>query len=182
MMVLCLRWSCCCTCIVSDCIMGIRKPLVVFLEEQGLGPMLWTLFSSHLFLFFNTWSISFHSFLVFHLLSLVLSIISLACAMNPFHVLFMHITCCQSSLHTFSILFVRFLCTLDVFNHHCTRSMCALCTLSVFDPCCMHFMCAKWCWSLLHTFCMHLMLSILVARILCALGGVNACCTFYMCV
>jgi len=157
-MVLCLRWSCCCTCIVSDCIMGIHKPLVVFLEEQGLGPMLWTLLSSHLFLFFNTLSISFH-------LCLVLSIISLACAINPFHVLFMHTTCFQSSLHTFSILFVRFLCTLGVFNPHCTRSMCALCTLGVFilvactlcvlsdvDPCYILFACYP---SLLRAFYVH---------------------------
>ncbi len=55
---------------------------------------------------------------------LVLSIISLPCAFNLFHVPFMHINYFQSSLHTFLVLFMSFLCTLDAFNPHCMHSMC----------------------------------------------------------
>jgi hypothetical protein len=61
-------------------------------------------------------SISFHS-------HLVLSMISLPCALNPFCALSMHIRCSWSSLHTLLVFFMHFLCTLNAFNPHCTCSM-----------------------------------------------------------
>jgi len=119
-MVLCLRWSCCYACIVNDCIMGILKPLVVFFKSRHLVPCC-EFFFSHLFFFLNTWPISSHLFLVFHLLSLVPSpfnhliamcsqfflcvfyahhvlLIFITHALDFFRALFMHIKCRNPSL------------------------------------------------------------------------------------
>jgi hypothetical protein len=124
-MVLCLRWSCCWTCIINDCIMGALEPLVAFLESKHLVPSC-ELFPLCTFSFLSTHdpsplirslsSTSSHS-------HFVLSIISLPCVLDPFHTFFMHTRCSRSSLHMLSILSMWFLCTLDVFNFHYTRSM-----------------------------------------------------------
>jgi hypothetical protein len=66
--------------------------------------------------FIRSWSSISH-------LHLVLSMISLPCALSPFCALFMHITCYRSSLHTLLVFFMHFLCALDAFNPHCMCSM-----------------------------------------------------------
>jgi len=123
-MVLCLKWSCYCTCIVRIALWELLG-LWWFFLKQVPSPMLWVLFFSHFLLFLNVWSISFHSFLVFHILSLAFGPlnISLPCAFSPFYAFFMHTKCFWSSLHMLSLLSMCFLCTLSVFNLYCMYSM-----------------------------------------------------------
>jgi hypothetical protein len=104
---------------------GSSEPLVVFLESRHMVPCC-ELFSFHIFSFLSMPNpsplICSHSSISFHS-HLLLSIISLPCAFNPFHALFMHTKCFRSSLHTLSVLFVRFLCTLGDFDPHYMCSM-----------------------------------------------------------
>jgi hypothetical protein len=139
--VFCLRWSCCFACIVSDWIMRISKPLVVFFGRAKVG--------THVLSFF-LFTPSPLSQRMIHLLSFVLGLPYPITRVGPFnHLINM---CCQSFSCAFyghrvfdphykhsRSFFVRFLCTLGAFDPHCTCSTHA----------CMHVKCYQSSW---HTF------------------------------
>lgn len=154
--------------------MGVLEPLVVFLESRHMVPCC-ELFSFRTFSFLSTpnpsplicsqSSISSHS-------HLVLSIISLPCAFNPFHAFFMHTKCSRSSLHMLSVLFMCFLCTLGDFDPHCMRSMCTFMHLRCYQSSSCAFYARFYACQVL---------SILATCVLCVLGVIDPCYALFMC-
>jgi hypothetical protein len=159
-----------------------------FCEEHVLGPMLWILISLHLPLSFLLVldQVSFHSFMVFFLLSFTFG------PLNHFTYLFSPL--CTLRFQSFSCVFCarQMLSILtahsshmpnvfDLFHKFSTHIMCfqsSSCTRGAFDFLCMFFPCALCFWSFMHVLFMYLVLLIFFThslRMSCALNPLYAC-------